>query len=211
MTIGGQSRRGLAALDDDMGLASVWNPNPNAGVTALALNGATLYAGGFFTTMGGQPRGRLAALDAGSGSVLPWNPNANSTVRALALGGTTVCAGGDFTSVGGWPIAGFVVIDDVTVDVPQPPGPVGTTLEQSLPNPVRTQARIAFSLPRSEWVTLQVFDPLGREVAKPISRRLYGAGSHQVTFSTKGFASGLYFYRLEAGRSVMARRMVVIR
>ena len=83
------------------GTATAWDPNANNDVSALALSGGTVYAGGSFTSIGGQPRSRIAALDAASGAAIAWDPNANNDVRALAVSGGTVYAGGKFTSIGG--------------------------------------------------------------------------------------------------------------
>jgi hypothetical protein len=71
LTIGGQSRNRLAALcitancdgnNTAAGNATTWNPTANGTVFALAINGNTVYAGGFFTTInGGLPRNYIAA------------------------------------------------------------------------------------------------------------------------------------------------------
>src|SRR5204863_1140366 len=67
-SIGGQSRNKIAALDATTGSATSWNPNATGGafgssVFALAVNGSTVYAGGFFNNIGGQARKGIAALD----------------------------------------------------------------------------------------------------------------------------------------------------
>src|SRR6185503_134107 len=51
-TIGGQPRRFLAALDARTGLATNWNPGPAFGVACLAVQGAAVYAGGFYANYG---------------------------------------------------------------------------------------------------------------------------------------------------------------
>ncbi len=103
--IGGQTRNDIAALDAGSGLATAWDPEASAtgyaGVSALAVSGSTVYAGGLFTSIGGQMRNHIAALDAGSGLATGWDPNADANVSALAVSGSTVYAGGWFTSVGG--------------------------------------------------------------------------------------------------------------
>jgi hypothetical protein len=93
------TRYRLAAIGTDGSLQS-WSPNANNTVSALAVSGLTVYAGGGFTTIAGQTRNRLAAIGT-DGSLRSWNPNASSTVQALAVSGTTIYAGGSFTSIGG--------------------------------------------------------------------------------------------------------------
>jgi hypothetical protein len=78
-----------------------WNPGANNNVYALAVVGATVYAGGDFSSVGGATRTRLAAVDAASGAPLAWNHRADGRVRALDASPSRLYAGGQFTSVDG--------------------------------------------------------------------------------------------------------------
>ena len=82
----------------------------------------------------------------------------------------------------------------------------GPTLHQNIPNPMTKDVEINFSLPRSENVRLAVYDTQGRLV-KTLAEGSRTAGTHHVSVS--GLESGVYFYRLEAGRTSLTRRMVV--
>jgi hypothetical protein len=102
VSIGGQSRARIAALDATTGLATAWDPGADNSVSALAVGSGVVYAGGAFTSIGMQVRDNLAELDATSGLATAWNPNPGSTiVSALAVGGGAVYAGGDFAIIGG--------------------------------------------------------------------------------------------------------------
>ncbi|MGA9119804.1 MAG: T9SS type A sorting domain-containing protein, partial [Bacteroidota bacterium] len=59
-------------------------------------------------------------------------------------------------------------------------------------------------------VRLVVYDLLGREVAVLANGR-YPAGRYSFTFDGSGFASGVYFYRLEAGSSVQTMKMLLLK
>lgn len=121
-TITAGSRNYLAALDTTATVAGLydlsWNPNANAPVRTMALNGTTLYVGGDFTgidTITAGSRNRLAALDTNATVAglydLGWNPNANGSVQTMALNGTTLYVGGDFTLVGGSSLNYIAAID----------------------------------------------------------------------------------------------------
>jgi hypothetical protein len=60
------------------------------------------------------------------------------------------------------------------------------------------------------WVQLTVFDRLGRMVAEPVHAEL-PAGAHTVTFDSGVLASGVYFYRIQAGMFSEIRKMIVLR
>jgi len=91
------------------------------------VSGATVYAGGTFTSIGGQPRNRIAALDVGTGLATAWNPGANASVYALAMSGSTIYAGGVFTSIGGQPRTRVAALDAATgLATAWNPGTTGT-------------------------------------------------------------------------------------
>src|SRR5262249_58275132 len=73
------------SLDATNGLATAWNPGANGPVSALAVSGSTVYAGGDFTSAGGQPRTDIAALDAATGLATAWHPAANRPLSPLAV------------------------------------------------------------------------------------------------------------------------------
>jgi len=68
-------------------------------VSALAVSGGTLYAGGGFTTAGGSTANSIAQWDGSSWSAL--GSGMNFAVNALAVSGSTLYAGGDFITAGG--------------------------------------------------------------------------------------------------------------
>jgi hypothetical protein len=57
-------------------------------------------------------------------------------------------------------------------------------------------------------VTLKVFDMTGREVATLVKSKIE-PGKHEVTFDGTDFASGVYFYRLQAGEFVQTKKLVL--
>jgi len=105
---------------------------------------------------------------------------------------------------GGWvPLSSFTGVEGGL-----PPVPVAdnVVLSQNRPNPFKGSADISFSLPKSEEVRLVVYDAQGRLV-RTLAEGPRAAGTHRISVSD--LESGVYFYRLEAGRTSLTRRMVV--
>ncbi len=84
------------------------------------------------------------------------------------------------------------------------------TLKQNYPNPFNPSTVIEFALPQTSNVRLEVFNIVGQRVAT-LANETRQAGVHQVDFDASHFASGIYFYRLETGRNVMTRSMMLIK
>jgi hypothetical protein len=83
-------------------------------------------------------------------------------------------------------------------------------LSQNYPNPFNPTTAIGYQLPKASYVNLAVYDVSGRKVFE-LAEGLRAAGVHEVTFDAVNFASGLYFYRLEAGDFKAVRKMVLIK
>jgi len=84
------------------------------------------------------------------------------------------------------------------------------SLKQNYPNPFNPTTTIEFSLPHTEQVTLKIYNILGEEVAALVSEKL-PAGKYKYEWDARGLASGMYFYKLEAGDFVQTKKMLLIR
>jgi trimeric autotransporter adhesin len=116
VTVGGQPRSNLAAVDATTGNLLPWNPSTDGPVLASAVSGGIIYLGGIFSQVNGQPQTYLAAVDA-TGNLLPWRPVLNGQMRVMALSGNTLYIGGDFATVGGQPYAGIAAVDATSGNV----------------------------------------------------------------------------------------------
>lgn len=83
-------------------------------------------------------------------------------------------------------------------------------LSQNYPNPFNPVTMIKFALPKASYVTLRVYDMLGREVAELVNGHK-SAGQYIVDFDASSLTSGIYFYRLESNGFVDVKRMVVLK
>jgi len=84
------------------------------------------------------------------------------------------------------------------------------SLLQNYPNPFNPATKIDYNLPMSSFVTLKVYDVLGREVKALVAER-QSAGLHSVILNAEDLPSGVYFYRLSAGRFVATRKLMLIK
>ncbi|UCE66248.1 MAG: T9SS type A sorting domain-containing protein [Candidatus Zixiibacteriota bacterium] len=90
------------------------------------------------------------------------------------------------------------------------PTPDRIMLMQNYPNPFNASTTIRFIMPQSQHVKLTIYDLLGRQV-QTLPYEYKQAGVHTVTFDASHLASGVYFYRLQAGDNVETRRMVLLK
>jgi hypothetical protein len=84
------------------------------------------------------------------------------------------------------------------------------TLAQNYPNPFNPMTTIQYSLANTGNVSLKIYDILGREVATLVNGR-QAAGEYTVQFNAANLASGIYFYRLQAGDFVQTKKMMLVK
>ncbi|MBK7865885.1 MAG: T9SS type A sorting domain-containing protein [Ignavibacteriales bacterium] len=83
-------------------------------------------------------------------------------------------------------------------------------LFQNFPNPFNPETKINFALKEKSEVSIVVYNSSGQQVATLVSGSM-DAGYHSVMFNGNEFASGIYFYRITAGRFVETKKMVLLR
>jgi hypothetical protein len=88
--------------------------------------------------------------------------------------------------------------------------PTSFSLEQNFPNPFNPTTTIQFSLPQSGDVSLKIYNLLGEEI-KTLADEYREAGKHSVQFNANSLASGIYFYRLQAGSFIETKKMILIK
>lgn len=88
--------------------------------------------------------------------------------------------------------------------------PTEFTLSQNYPNPFNPATNIYYELPIDVHVTLKIYDVAGQEAATIVDG-LVRAGRHHVVFDATDLASGLYFYRLDAGAYINVKKFVILK
>ena len=83
-------------------------------------------------------------------------------------------------------------------------------LGQNYPNPFNPTTTIKYQIPKLSFVTLKVYDVLGREIETLVDEEK-PAGSYQVEWSTNNLSSGVYFYTINATGFIETKKMLLIR
>jgi len=80
-------------------------------------------------------------------------------------------------------------------------------LEQNYPNPFNLSTIIRYDIPAESYVTLKVYDILGKEV-KTLINEIKPTGSYKISFNAANLTSGIYFYRINAQNKVLNKSFV---
>ena len=100
----------------------------------------------------------------------------------------------------------------IIVSVAQRPGnvPDGYVLSQNYPNPFNPLTKIQFDLAKSTSVRLTLINVAG-EVVREIANGRFAAGYHEVTLDAGNLATGVYFYKIEAGEFVAVKKLALVK
>jgi DNA-binding beta-propeller fold protein YncE len=110
-----------------------------------------------------------------------------------------------------WSKDSIYVFDVVTaIEDEQKAIPIDYHLFQNFPNPFNPKTTIRYGVLKSSKVTLMVMDLLGRKVATLVNE-FKSAGNYQIDWNGSAQPSGIYFYRLQAGRFTEIRKMVLMK
>ncbi len=103
------------------------------------------------------------------------------------------------------------------IRIPQPTSvdnifeiPINYSLNQNYPNPFNPSTKISFSIPEQTFVELKIYNILGIEIEEIISKEL-PAGSYTENFDASQLSSGIYFYKLNAGKYSDVKKMTFIK
>ena len=88
--------------------------------------------------------------------------------------------------------------------------PSDYNLSQNYPNPFNPTTNIKFSIPTQGFVTLKVFNSLGKEVATLVNGNT-SVGTYEVNFDAGSLTSGVYFYKIQTGDFFSVKRMVLVK
>ena len=86
----------------------------------------------------------------------------------------------------------------------------GYSLSQNYPNPFNPNTVVSFQIPVPGFVSLKIYDVMGKEVAKLVNE-FKQAGNYSIDFNAANFPSGVYYYRLEAGDFTDTKKMILVK
>ena len=106
-------------------------------------------------------------------------------------------------------IRAYVSFGPSAVEQPIELRPASFGLGQNYPNPFNPSTVIEYKMPQESFVTLRVYDMMGREIAVLVEGK-QSAGTHQVEWNAGSAPSGVYFYRLTAGSFTETKKLVLV-
>lgn len=181
--------------------------------------------GGYnWSTVSTQPGAmRGSALDiagniyiSGNGGVFKsTNNGVNFINMGITTSGNQIVSQGNklFAAMTGSTTGGVWIYTDSTLSEIVPIGndiPKDFELKQNFPNPFNPSTNIKFSTAKDEFVSIKVFDMLGKEV-KSLVNEFLKAGKYSVKFNGDRLSSGVYFYKMNSGKVNIQRIMVLIK
>lgn len=83
-------------------------------------------------------------------------------------------------------------------------------LYQNYPNPFNPSTSMQYTINSRQFVTLKIYDVLGNEIATLVNEEK-SAGKYEVRFSASSLSSGVYFYKLEAGKFIDVKKMIILK
>jgi hypothetical protein len=88
--------------------------------------------------------------------------------------------------------------------------PAEFKLEQNYPNPFNPTTIINYSVPKSCLVTIKIYDVMGKAIETLVNKEK-NAGNYSVEFKGSQLASGIYFYRMQAGDFISTKKLVLLK
>jgi hypothetical protein len=185
-------------------------PTPRAALSTSVVDGIIYAIGGRV-----YPYGAFSSVEAYDPVTNTWAtktdmPTSRCWLSSSMKDGKIYAIGGLH---GGGPVATVEEYDpssDQTTSTGEAPNqlPQTSSLMQNYPNPFNPSTTIRFDLPKSVFVTLKIYDLLGKEITTLVNEKRT-SGEYAVEWNGKGLPSGMYLYRLKAGDFVETRKLVL--
>jgi hypothetical protein len=171
----------------------------NTSIGDLFVSGTNLFAGTFSSGVFLSTNNGTTWTDVNTGLT-------NTYVVSLVVYGTNLFAGTDSNHVWRRPLSEMITsVERLSTDLP-----THFSLEQNYPNPFNPSTTIKYEIPVESRVSLKVFNILGQEVVTLVNEE-QKAGYKSVEWNAANVASGVYFYRLQAGDFTASRKLLLLK
>ena len=143
-------------------------------------------------------------------SGINWLSQVSGTSKALGsvhfADNNTGWAVGDSGTILKTTTGGAIVgVQNMSTEIPS-----GNSLSQNYPNPFNPVTNLEFGIPDLGFVSLKIYDLLGKEVVTLVNEKL-NPGTYRVEFDAGSLTSGVYFYRLTSGDFMDTKRMLLVK
>jgi hypothetical protein len=173
---------------------------PDSWVTSILVVGSTIFVGSF-----GDGVWRSTNFGSTWGQINDGFAGAAYYVLSLAADNQYIFAGTNNANVWRRPLSQVTGVKSQAGSHPEE-----FSLHQNYPNPFNPSTTINYDLPKESRVSLKVFDTLGREVATLVNED-QKAGYKSTVWNGAGLASGIYYYRLQAGDFTATRKLLLLK
>jgi hypothetical protein len=187
--------------------------NIDDAINSILVDGKDVYIGGWFSTAGGINVNKIARYNSILNAWQNLGSGTNSAVISMAKFGPHIYVAGYGLSIaGGKPVSGIARFDPTITGIVSSYQEIAEkySLSQNYPNPFNPATKINFSIPKSGFVNISVFDMAGRNVSNLINQQM-NAGSYSVQFNGASLSSGVYFYKLNVEGFSETRKMILVK
>jgi len=84
------------------------------------------------------------------------------------------------------------------------------SLEQNYPNPFNPSTSIQFRIPENSFVTLKIYNVLGKEITTLVNEKL-NTGKYEIEWNASEYPSGVYFYQLKTNDFAETKKMILVK
>jgi hypothetical protein len=177
--------------------------NGNAFVIKLNSTGSALL---YSTYIGGNKddAGNSLAIDAGGNVYVTGNTTSSNYPSTIGAYQTSYDGIGDIF------VTKLNISTATFVKSKASPFPNKFELMQNYPNPFNPATTIIFSVPKTSFITIKIYDILGREI-KTLVNEEKSAGNYSVQFTGSNLSSGIYFYRLQSGNYSQTKKLILLK
>lgn len=206
LAVGAVNSSGVRASFSSVGPTADGRIKPDVMAQGVAVRAASASGNNYTSASGTSLSCPLIAGVAAL--VLSAHPDLTPTQVITAIKSTASNANAPNREIG-WGVANaLAAVNFYPLSVSPASRPKAFALHQNYPNPFNPSTIIAYQLAEPARATLQVFDALGRTVATLVDE-WQSAGTYRVHFNATALASGVYFYRLQAGGFSETRKMIL--